>query len=160
MPSNRGTNYSYLCYYLYLQEGGRCQQVLPSTITDQLTFVPLPIGPSFLLLTFYLHLSPCSASCCIPVYPLRADRVATVTSASSSRSPEALPIYPGGSKPLNIKTPTLYVITTQKHQLQQLVSEYERSMRDRLSACSKTNNHPVDISCTILDPRNVSLSTF
>ena len=59
---------------------------------------------------------------------------------------------------LDIKA--LYAITTQERQLQRLVYEYEKFLRERLPACSRAVGHPVETSCTILDLQNVSLSNF
>ena len=68
------------------------------------------------------------------------------------------PVYVERLGQLNIKE--LYAITTQERQLQRLVLEYEKFIRERLPACSKTSGHPVETSCTILDLYNVSLSNF
>ncbi|KAI5449867.1 cytosolic factor, phosphatidylinositol/phosphatidylcholine transfer protein [Naganishia albida] len=54
----------------------------------------------------------------------------------------------------------LYALTTQERQLQHLVSEYEKFLRDRLPACSDASGHLVETSCTIMDLHNVGLSSF
>jgi len=68
------------------------------------------------------------------------------------------PIYIERLGKLDIKA--LYALTTQERQLQRLVYEYEKFMRERLPACSKAVGHPVETSCTILDLKDVSLSNF
>ncbi|KZV73596.1 hypothetical protein PENSPDRAFT_648746 [Peniophora sp. CONT] len=68
------------------------------------------------------------------------------------------PIYIEVLGKLDIKA--LYAATTPERQLQRLVHEYERSIRDRLPAASKMVGHPVETFCTILDLKNVSLSNF
>ncbi|KAH7904254.1 CRAL-TRIO domain-containing protein, partial [Hygrophoropsis aurantiaca] len=68
------------------------------------------------------------------------------------------PIYIERLGLLDIKA--LYAITTQERQLQRLVFEYEKSVNERLPACSKAVGHPVETSCTILDLNNVSLTNF
>ncbi|KAI0637575.1 CRAL-TRIO domain-containing protein [Trametes polyzona] len=59
---------------------------------------------------------------------------------------------------LDIKA--LYAITTPERQLQRLVYEYEKFLRERLPACSRAVGYPVETSCTILDLQNVSLTNF
>lgn len=54
----------------------------------------------------------------------------------------------------------LYAVTTQERQLQRLVHEYERFLRDRLPACSNNAGHLVETSCTIMDLYNVGLGSF
>lgn len=54
----------------------------------------------------------------------------------------------------------LYALTTQERQLQHLVAEYEKFLRDRLPACSDAAGHLVETSCTIMDLHNVGLSSF
>ncbi|KAI0075418.1 hypothetical protein K474DRAFT_1599802 [Panus rudis PR-1116 ss-1] len=54
----------------------------------------------------------------------------------------------------------LYKITTQERLLQRLVYEYEKFLTQRLPACSKAIGHPVETSCTILDLKGVSLTSF
>ncbi|KAI0829205.1 CRAL-TRIO domain-containing protein [Trametes gibbosa] len=68
------------------------------------------------------------------------------------------PIYVERLGLLDIKA--LYALTTQERQLQRLVYEYEKFLRERLPACSRAIGHPVETSCTILDLANVSLSNF
>ncbi len=51
-------------------------------------------------------------------------------------------------------------MTTQERQLQRLVYEYERFLRDRLPACAAAAGHPVETSCTIMDLHNVGLGSF
>lgn len=68
------------------------------------------------------------------------------------------PIYVERLGLLDVKA--LYAITTQERQLQRLVYEYEKSLTERLPACSKAVGHPVETFCTILDLQNVSLSNF
>ncbi|KAI0759746.1 CRAL-TRIO domain-containing protein [Trametes elegans] len=71
---------------------------------------------------------------------------------------EGRPLYVERLGLLDIKA--LYAITTQERQLQRLVYEYEKFLRERLPACSRAVGHPVETSCTILDLANVSLSNF
>ena len=54
----------------------------------------------------------------------------------------------------------LYACTTQERQLQRLVYEYEKFLRDRLPASSEASGHLVETSCTIMDLHNVGLSSF
>jgi len=54
----------------------------------------------------------------------------------------------------------LYAVTTPERQLQRLVHEYERFIRDRLPACSDAAGHLVETSCTIMDLYNVGLGSF
>ncbi|KAF8897120.1 CRAL-TRIO domain-containing protein [Infundibulicybe gibba] len=68
------------------------------------------------------------------------------------------PVYIEQLGKLDIKA--LYATTTQKRLLQRLVLEYEKSVTQRLPACSAASGHPVETSCTILDLNNVSLSNF
>ncbi|KAI0368472.1 hypothetical protein BV20DRAFT_969298 [Pilatotrama ljubarskyi] len=71
---------------------------------------------------------------------------------------EGRPLYIERLGLLDIKA--LYAITTPERQLQRLVYEYEKFLRERLPACSRAVGHPVETSCTILDLANVSLSNF
>lgn len=68
------------------------------------------------------------------------------------------PVYIERLGKLDLKA--LYQITTPERQLQRLVYEYEKMLRERLPACSKAVGHPVETSCTILDLHNVGLSNF
>jgi hypothetical protein len=54
----------------------------------------------------------------------------------------------------------LYSITTPERQLQRLVFEYEKSLTERLPACSELVGYPVSTYCTILDLKDVSLRNF
>jgi len=54
----------------------------------------------------------------------------------------------------------LYSVTTADRQLKRLVYEYEKSMTERLPACSTLVGHPVTTYCTILDLKDVSLRNF
>jgi hypothetical protein len=54
----------------------------------------------------------------------------------------------------------LYKVTTSERQLQRLVVEYERFLRDRLPVCSVQQGKLVETSCTIMDLHNVGLSQF
>ncbi|PLW45537.1 hypothetical protein PCANC_10146 [Puccinia coronata f. sp. avenae] len=54
----------------------------------------------------------------------------------------------------------LYKVTTQERQLQRLVVEYERFLRDRLPVCSMENQKLIETSCTIMDLQGVGLSQF
>ncbi|CAK5263809.1 unnamed protein product, partial [Mycena citricolor] len=54
----------------------------------------------------------------------------------------------------------IYKVTTQERQLQHLVTEYEKSINQRLPACSAAAGHPVQNFCTILDLKDASLSNF
>jgi len=54
----------------------------------------------------------------------------------------------------------LYKITTKERMLQQLVYEYEKFLQDRIPACSKAVGHPIETTCSILDLKNVSLSSY
>ena len=54
----------------------------------------------------------------------------------------------------------LNAATTTERQLQRLVLEYEKSLTERLPACSLAIGHPVETFCTILDLGSVSLSNF
>lgn len=51
-------------------------------------------------------------------------------------------------------------VTSQERQLQALVYEYEKFLRDRVPACSRAVGHHVETSCTILDLKNVGLKAF
>ena len=51
-------------------------------------------------------------------------------------------------------------MTTPERQLKRLVYEYEKFLTDRLPACSHAIGHPVETSCTILDLKDVSLTSF
>lgn len=73
-------------------------------------------------------------------------------------SQEGRPIYVERLGQLDVKA--LYAITTPERQLQRLVYEYEKSISERLPACSKAVGHPVETFCTILDLQNVSLANF
>jgi len=68
------------------------------------------------------------------------------------------PIYIEQLGKLDIKA--LYSCTTQERLLQRLVLEYERSLSQRVPACSRACGHPVETYCTILDLGGVSLSNF
>lgn len=54
----------------------------------------------------------------------------------------------------------LYQITTPERQLQKLIVEYERFLRDRLPVCSEVNGHLIETSCTIMDLKGVGVSQF
>ena len=56
----------------------------------------------------------------------------------------------------------LYTVTTPERQLQRLVVEYEKFLRDRLPICTamRTDNEIVDTSCTIMDLHGVGISQF
>jgi len=54
----------------------------------------------------------------------------------------------------------LYKVTTPERQLQRLVVEYERFLRDRLPVCSVMQGKLVETSCTIMDLNGVGLSQF
>lgn len=54
----------------------------------------------------------------------------------------------------------LYKVTTPERQLQRLVVEYERFLRDRLPVCSVQEGKLVETSCTIMDLSGVGLSQF
>jgi hypothetical protein len=54
----------------------------------------------------------------------------------------------------------LYTMTTPERQLQSLVVEYERFVRDRLPICSKLAGHLIETSCTIMDLKDVGVSQF
>ncbi|TFK35017.1 CRAL-TRIO domain-containing protein [Crucibulum laeve] len=54
----------------------------------------------------------------------------------------------------------LYSVTTPERLLKRLISEYEKSIANRLPACSAAVGHPVETFCTILDLQGVSLSSF
>ena len=71
---------------------------------------------------------------------------------------EGRPIYVERLGQLDVKA--LYAITTPERQLQRLVYEYEKSLTERLPACTKAVGHPVETFCTILDLQNVSLTNF
>ncbi|GBE79014.1 Sec14 cytosolic factor [Sparassis crispa] len=71
---------------------------------------------------------------------------------------EGRPVYVERLGLLDMKA--LYAITTPERQLQRLVYEYEKMLKERLPACSKAIGHPVETSCTILDLQNVSLSNY
>ncbi|KAI5119615.1 hypothetical protein M0805_007879 [Coniferiporia weirii] len=60
----------------------------------------------------------------------------------------------------NIDVTELRRVTTQERQVKQLIKEYEKSMNERLPACSKAAGHPVETSCTILDLEGVGLKAF
>ncbi|KAI0301923.1 CRAL-TRIO domain-containing protein [Multifurca ochricompacta] len=68
------------------------------------------------------------------------------------------PVYIERLGKLDIKA--LYAITSQERLLNRLICEYERSMRERLPASSRTVGHPVETFCTIMDLHNVGLSNF
>lgn len=68
------------------------------------------------------------------------------------------PLYIQRLGQLDIKA--LYAATTTDRQLQRLVLEYEKSLTERLPACSSSVGHPVETYCTILDLGGVSLSNF
>ncbi|KAF9000746.1 CRAL-TRIO domain-containing protein [Cyathus striatus] len=71
---------------------------------------------------------------------------------------EGRPIYVERLGKLDVKA--LYSITTVERQLQRLVYEYEKFLTERLPACSTACGHPVETSCTIMDLKGVSLSSF
>lgn len=54
----------------------------------------------------------------------------------------------------------LYKVTTPERQLQRLVVEYEKFLRDRLPVCSIEQNKLVETSCTIMDLQGVGISQF
>lgn len=54
----------------------------------------------------------------------------------------------------------LYQVTTQERQLQRLVVEYERFLRERLPVCSEVTGELVETSCTIMDLKGVGISQF
>lgn len=54
----------------------------------------------------------------------------------------------------------LYKVTTPERQLQRLVVEYEKFLRDRLPVCSVQQGKLVETSCTIMDLSGVGLSQF
>ena len=56
-----------------------------------------------------------------------------------------------------VKAKDLRKVTTKERQLQNLVLEYERLLRERLPACSEAAGHPIDTSCTILDLKDASI---
>jgi len=56
----------------------------------------------------------------------------------------------------------LYTVTTPERQLQRLVVEYEKFLRDRLPICTamREDGEIVDTSCTIMDLSGVGMSSF
>lgn len=54
----------------------------------------------------------------------------------------------------------LYKVTTAERQIQRLVVEYEKFLRDRLPVCSMEHNKLVETSCTIMDLQGVGLGQF
>jgi hypothetical protein len=44
--------------------------------------------------------------------------------------------------------------------IKRLIFEYEKFLAERLPACSKAAGHPVETSCTILDLRNLYISSY
>jgi hypothetical protein len=54
----------------------------------------------------------------------------------------------------------LYQATTPERQLQKLVVEYEKFLRERLPVCSADKGELVETSCTIMDLKNVGISQF
>lgn len=56
----------------------------------------------------------------------------------------------------------LYTVTTPERQLQRLVVEYEKFLRDRLPICTamRSDGEIVDTSCTIMDLNGVGVSQF
>ena len=60
----------------------------------------------------------------------------------------------------NFDYKALYNATTQERQLQHLVVEYEKFLRERLPACSKATGKTVTTSCTIMDLKNAGMTTF
>jgi len=56
----------------------------------------------------------------------------------------------------------LYTVTTPERQLQRLVVEYEKFLRDRLPICTamRSDGEIVDTSCTIMDLAGVGVSQF
>lgn len=71
---------------------------------------------------------------------------------------EGRPVYIEQLGKLDVKK--LYAITTAERQLQELVVQYEKFATDRLPACSEMQGHLVETSCTIMDLKNVSISSF
>jgi hypothetical protein len=51
-------------------------------------------------------------------------------------------------------------ITSQDRLLKHLVLEYEKFIHERLPACSAQIGHPVETLCTVLDLKNVGISSF
>ncbi|KAG8934374.1 cytosolic factor, phosphatidylinositol/phosphatidylcholine transfer protein [Tulasnella sp. 418] len=68
------------------------------------------------------------------------------------------PIYVEQLGKLDINA--LYAVTTEERLLQRLVHEYEKFLTERLPACSAQVGHEVETSCTIMDLKNVGLSSF
>ncbi|KAJ8697755.1 cytosolic factor, phosphatidylinositol/phosphatidylcholine transfer protein [Pleurotus ostreatus] len=68
------------------------------------------------------------------------------------------PVYVEQLGKLDIKA--LYAITTPERLLKRLVHEYEKNEHDRFPACTKQIGHPIETSCTILDLKGVSLTSF
>ncbi|MBW0491284.1 hypothetical protein O181_030999 [Austropuccinia psidii MF-1] len=54
----------------------------------------------------------------------------------------------------------LYKVTTPERQIQRLVVEYEKFLRDRLPVCSLQHNKLIETSCTIMDLSGVGISQF
>lgn len=54
----------------------------------------------------------------------------------------------------------LYAVTTPERQLQSLVVEYERFVRDRLPICSDLAGHLIETSCTIMDLAGLGVGQF
>jgi len=68
------------------------------------------------------------------------------------------PIYIEQLGKLDFKA--LYAVTTEERLLHRLISEYERSIANRMPASSRAVGHPVETFCTILDLQGVTLSNF
>ncbi|KAJ1019418.1 hypothetical protein NDA16_004535 [Ustilago loliicola] len=68
------------------------------------------------------------------------------------------PIYIEQLGKLDLKA--LYQVTTPERQIQKLVVEYEKFQRERLPVCSAYKGELVETSCTIMDLKNVGVSSF
>jgi hypothetical protein len=95
---------------------------------------------------------------CVPLIPFIKASSAHIFSLSFTPLQDGRPIYIERLGKLDVAK--LYALTTQERQLQHLVSEYEKFLRDRLPACSDATGHLVETSCTIMDLHNVGLSSF
>jgi len=62
----------------------------------------------------------------------------------------------------NLDLTKLYKVTTPERQLQRLVVEYEKFLRERLPVCTAWRNdgERVETSCTIMDLNGVGISQF
>jgi hypothetical protein len=76
----------------------------------------------------------------------------------SLRLQDGRPVYIEQLGKLDFKA--LYAVTTQERLLHRLISEYERSIANRMPASSRAVGHPVETFCTILDLQGVTLSNF